>query len=201
LSIVSTSSRSRYLGRYRRSRSASPAFVAVPPRAKAALGRRAGREKDSDASLYYYRARTYDPDTGRFTGKDPAGMADGTNLYVYVGNSPTNFVDPTGMKGRWSGGGTGASRFCDTAAGRSARTAGWAGTGGRGGGGSPQGTCSNWGAVAAGVGLLALVGILGVVATILTGGTIWLEPHWVMFVAGVSSIAILAIVYGLNQPC
>jgi len=28
---------------------------------------------------------------------DPAGMVDGTNMYVYVGNDPVNNVDPSGM--------------------------------------------------------------------------------------------------------
>jgi RHS repeat-associated protein len=56
------------------------------------------RERDAGGSLYYYRARTYDPDVGRFTGKDPAGMADGTSLYAYVGNNPVNFGDPSGLR-------------------------------------------------------------------------------------------------------
>ncbi len=55
-----------------------------------------GREKNSGTSLYYYRARTYDPDTGQFTGKDPSGMVDGPNLYAYAGGNPVNRVDPSG---------------------------------------------------------------------------------------------------------
>jgi RHS repeat-associated protein len=54
-----------------------------------------GREPDA-TGLVYYRARYYDPSIGRFISRDPAGMVDGVNRYAYVGNSPTNFVDPSG---------------------------------------------------------------------------------------------------------
>jgi RHS repeat-associated protein len=57
-----------------------------------------GREYDAESGLYFYRARYYDPQSGRFVGPDPIGFASGdTNLYRYVGNSPTNFVDPLGL--------------------------------------------------------------------------------------------------------
>jgi len=65
-----------------------------------------GREWDPDAGLYYYRARWYDPKTGRFVSEDPIGFAGGdANLYRYVVNRPLNFIDPTGCSGG-SGGGT-----------------------------------------------------------------------------------------------
>ena len=54
------------------------------------------REYDPDTGDYYYRARTYKPETGRFLQLDPAGMVDGTNMFVYVGNDPINNVDPSG---------------------------------------------------------------------------------------------------------
>ena len=58
-----------------------------------------GRELD-DTDLYYYRARYYDPTTQRFLSQDPIGFASGDfNFYRYVGNSPGNFVDPSGL---WS---------------------------------------------------------------------------------------------------
>jgi RHS repeat-associated protein len=56
-----------------------------------------GRENDG-SGLYFYRARYYDPLTGRFLSEDPAGFAAGDpNLYRYVGNSPTNASDPSGL--------------------------------------------------------------------------------------------------------
>lgn len=54
-----------------------------------------GRENDGDG-LYFYRTRYYEPGFGRFTSEDPIDFAGGINLYAYVGNSPTNFIDPLG---------------------------------------------------------------------------------------------------------
>ena len=39
----------------------------------------------------------YDPYTGRFLQRDPAG--DGVNWYAYTYNNPLKFVDPTGLRG------------------------------------------------------------------------------------------------------
>jgi RHS repeat-associated protein len=48
--------------------------------------------------LYLMGAREYDPITGRFTQQDPIGLNGGdTNLYRYTNNSPTNFIDPSGL--------------------------------------------------------------------------------------------------------
>lgn len=55
-----------------------------------------GRENDGTA-LQYNRARYYSPELQRFISEDPAGLNGGTNLYAYVNNSPTNFVDPQGL--------------------------------------------------------------------------------------------------------
>lgn len=59
-----------------------------------------GREWDEDAGLYYYRARWYDQQQGRFISEDPIGLNGGINLYGYVGNNPLNFIDPTGTEQR-----------------------------------------------------------------------------------------------------
>ena len=56
-----------------------------------------GREHDSALNLYYNQARFYDPATGRFLSRDPIGFEAGdANLYRYVGNGPTDGVDPSG---------------------------------------------------------------------------------------------------------
>ena len=56
-----------------------------------------GRELDSETGLYFYRARYYDGLNGRFISEDPIGFDGGDgNLYRYVGNSPVNYVDPSG---------------------------------------------------------------------------------------------------------
>lgn len=56
-----------------------------------------GREDDG-TGLYYYRARYCSPGLQRFVSEDPLGLAsDDLNLYAYVGNSVTEFVDPLGL--------------------------------------------------------------------------------------------------------
>jgi RHS repeat-associated protein len=56
-----------------------------------------GRENDS-TGLQYSRARYYSPTLQRFISEDPLGLAGGGNLYAYVGNSPMNFSDPSGLQ-------------------------------------------------------------------------------------------------------
>jgi RHS repeat-associated protein len=57
-----------------------------------------GRELDEATGLYYYRARYYAPDTGRFIGEDPSRFDGGdANLYRYVGNNALVLVDPRGL--------------------------------------------------------------------------------------------------------
>jgi RHS repeat-associated protein len=77
-----------------------------------------GRELDSldagSCTLMYYRARTYDPQTGRFMQRDPLGIdpaggdanpfdifkqySTGMNIYEYVHNSPFIYCDPYGLR-------------------------------------------------------------------------------------------------------
>jgi RHS repeat-associated protein len=57
-----------------------------------------GREDDG-TGLYYYRARYYDPQIGRFVSEDPIGFASGDmSFYAYVGNNPVNANDPMGLE-------------------------------------------------------------------------------------------------------
>lgn len=56
-----------------------------------------GRRYDVESDNYYYRARYYSHDLGRFLSEDPLGFDAGDyNLYRYVFNNPTNSTDPTG---------------------------------------------------------------------------------------------------------
>jgi RHS repeat-associated protein len=52
----------------------------------------------SDARLYYYKARVYDPISGRFLQTDPIGSKDDLDLYAYVGGDPINATDPDGQQ-------------------------------------------------------------------------------------------------------
>src|SRR5439155_24430124 len=56
-----------------------------------------GRERDPLTGLMFYRARWYDPQVGRFISEDPIGLAGGINQFAYVGNSPQNATDPSGL--------------------------------------------------------------------------------------------------------
>lgn len=59
-----------------------------------------GQEEDGETGLYYYGARYYDPQLGRFISPDsivadPSNPQD-LNRYSYVDNNPLNYTDPTG---------------------------------------------------------------------------------------------------------
>lgn len=57
--------------------------------------RYAGKERDA-SGLYHYGQRCYAPWLQRWLNPDPAGYADGANLYRMVGNRPLDFTDHQG---------------------------------------------------------------------------------------------------------
>ena len=57
-----------------------------------------GREFEPEIDMYFYRARYYNPQIGRFITIDPIGIEGGNNLYAYVKNNPINFSDPFGLQ-------------------------------------------------------------------------------------------------------
>lgn len=65
-----------------------------------------GQYLDDSTGLYYYGARYYDPDLGRFISPDPLYLADperctgnpiSCSLFAYANNNPMSFIDPTGL--------------------------------------------------------------------------------------------------------
>jgi len=54
-----------------------------------------GKKRDEGTGLVYFNARFYDPEIGRFITVDP--IRDGVNWYVYCGNNPLRYVDPSGL--------------------------------------------------------------------------------------------------------
>lgn len=57
-----------------------------------------GQYYDAHSGLYYNHNRYYNPELGRYMEVDPLGLEAGLNPYAYAGSSPTNAVDPTGLK-------------------------------------------------------------------------------------------------------
>jgi RHS repeat-associated protein len=57
-----------------------------------------GQQEITGLGLYYYKARFYDPELGRFISADTVtpGGTQGLNRYSYANNSPINATDPTG---------------------------------------------------------------------------------------------------------
>jgi RHS repeat-associated protein len=55
-----------------------------------------GKQWDADAGLYYFNARWYDADSGRFITQDP--IKDQLNWYNYCLNNPLRYIDQHGLK-------------------------------------------------------------------------------------------------------
>jgi RHS repeat-associated protein len=51
---------------------------------------------DEQTGLSYYGYRFYSPAIGRWITRDPLGETGGINLCGFAGNSPVNYIDPTG---------------------------------------------------------------------------------------------------------
>jgi RHS repeat-associated protein len=62
-----------------------------------------GREFDKETNLYYYRARYYDPTSGRFLSEDPSRFNTDFDFYRYVFDNPVDFGDPLGLQGSTGG--------------------------------------------------------------------------------------------------
>ena len=64
-----------------------------------------GKELDSSNGLYFYGARYYDPQLGRFISADTIVQSpydpQSLNRYAYCRNNPINLVDPSGHKWSW----------------------------------------------------------------------------------------------------
>ena len=62
----------------------------------------AGQRNEIEIGLYYYYARYYDPQLGRFISADTiipeAGKSQGYDRYAYTNNNPINFNDPSGHR-------------------------------------------------------------------------------------------------------
>ncbi|CCB92295.1 hypothetical protein WCH_BE08240, partial [Waddlia chondrophila 2032/99] len=52
---------------------------------------------DAETGWVYFGARYYDAEMGRWTTPDPMWFVNGTNLYCYVRNNPTMYIDSEGL--------------------------------------------------------------------------------------------------------
>jgi RHS repeat-associated protein len=67
---------------------ANPATAQLP---------RSPKTKAFEGVVMYYGYRFYDPETGRWPSRDPIEEEGGINLYGFVGNEPTDWVDILGL--------------------------------------------------------------------------------------------------------
>lgn len=61
------------------------------------FGGREGYYRDGEAGLMLATNRWYLPQLARWVTRDPIGYNGGSNLYEYVKNNPTNWIDPSGL--------------------------------------------------------------------------------------------------------
>jgi RHS repeat-associated protein len=71
-----------------------------------------GKSYDQDTGLYYYNARWYDENLGRFITEDQT--FNGLNWYIYCSNNPVNRMDPTGNDDFWAELGKKSKEFWDS---------------------------------------------------------------------------------------
>lgn len=100
---------------------------AGPDRVQASYKTRryAGQERDA-TGLYYYGQRFYAPWLMRWISPDPAGIADGLNLFLMVRGNPVRFVDRQGLAGvdtARAAGATAAREFFSAAVGSAVQAA------------------------------------------------------------------------------
>ena len=73
-----------------------------------------GQYLDDETGLHYNRYRYYDPHSGRFISRDPAGLLGGFNVHTYAPN-PIQWVDPFGLAAIWD---CKSNKWRDSATGR-----------------------------------------------------------------------------------
>jgi RHS repeat-associated protein len=71
---------------------------ATGPMAKANPFRFSTKYQDDETDLLYYGYRYYDPSTGRWDSRDPAGARSGPHAYGFVNNEPLNNRDYLGLQ-------------------------------------------------------------------------------------------------------
>ena len=69
----------------------------VPQTTRGNPWRFCSKRHDPHTGLVHFGARDYLPRIGRWLSPDPAGFADGPNLYAYVHNAPMTHYDPYGL--------------------------------------------------------------------------------------------------------